>query len=61
MDQQNFDKRLIERRIRNGNVAREDYDKFITELPDAADNVDIVEATIEAVKEERETTSTDAD
>jgi hypothetical protein len=58
MEDQKFDKRLIERRIRSGIVARDEFDKHMAAIPDTADNVEIVEATIEAVKAERETAST---
>ncbi len=54
MEDQKFDKRLIERRIRNGILTREDFDKHMAALPDAESNVDVVEATVEAVKAERE-------
>lgn len=57
MEDQKFDKRLIERRIRSGILARDEYDKHLKSLPDGETNVAVVEANIEAVRAERESAS----
>ena len=54
MEEQKFDKRLIERRIRSGILARDEYEKHIKALPDGTANVAVIEANIDAVRAERE-------
>jgi len=38
-----FDRRVVERFIRRGLTTRQDYEKYLGELPDAADNVATVD------------------
>ena len=41
-----YDKRLVERQIRNGNLEQADFDKHIADLQDLTDNADTLEATL---------------
>jgi hypothetical protein len=43
MAEQLYDKRIIERNVRKGLLQRKDYDKYLKELPDVADNMQVVE------------------
>jgi hypothetical protein len=46
MIDQTFDRRLIERRIRNGQLTGAEYEKFLSTLDDAADNLETCEAVL---------------
>ena len=43
MAEQLYDKRIIERNVRKGLLPRKDSDKYLKELPDVADNMQVVE------------------
>lgn len=49
MNHSKFDKRLIERNLRKGQLTPEEYQAHLAALPDASDNVDVVEAQIESI------------
>lgn len=39
-----FDLRTLERNLRKGLITQEEYDAYLKNLPDSADNVDNIEA-----------------
>lgn len=41
-----FDRRVVERHIKKGEVTREDYEKFVAALPDVSDNAELVNARL---------------
>ena len=43
MAEQLYDKRIIERNIKKGLIQRKDLEKHLKELPDVADNMQVVE------------------
>jgi hypothetical protein len=47
-----FDKRLIERRMRKGEVPREEYEAHLSSLADMASNAEPIESKVEPVLEE---------
>lgn len=49
-----FDKRLIEIYINRGLVAKEDYEKHLSELPDLAHNVEMIGVNADADLDESE-------
>ena len=52
-----FDKRTIEKNLREGIVSAEEWKKFLRSLPDASDNVDLAiieEGKAEATDDRRE-------
>lgn len=49
MNHSKFDKRLIERNIRKGHLTPKEYQAHLSALPDAGDNVEVVEAQIESI------------
>lgn len=44
-----FDKRLIERRLRKGEVSREEYEAHLASLQDKAKSMTLVESKVEPV------------
>ncbi len=50
-----FDKRTIERKIQAGQVTRDEYNKFLAELPDDEENADEVEVKFIYHSEKNET------
>jgi hypothetical protein len=43
-----FDRRIVERNIKRGLIARKDYDRFLKALPDAADKIRSPDEPVEA-------------
>lgn len=41
-----FDRRVVERNIKKGEVSREEYEKFVSSLPDVAENAELVSARL---------------
>lgn len=37
-----WDKRMIEKNLQNGTLSKEEYDKMLKELPDMAENIDLI-------------------
>lgn len=47
IDETLFDKRIVERYLKKGVVARDDYTDFLKNLPDESKNADYIEAAQE--------------
>ena len=43
MSEANFDKRIVERKIKRGDVEQKNYDQFMSDLEDCSDLADVVE------------------
>lgn len=57
-----FDQRTLERNLDKGLITREEYDKYLAALPDAADNATRVEAEfVEGVLDAKPATAMDDD
>lgn len=37
-----WDKRMIEKNLQNGTLSKEEYEKMLKELPDMAENIDLI-------------------
>jgi hypothetical protein len=48
------DKRILERNFKKGTVTRKDYEKYLKDLPDASDNMEVV-----SIDDEEETGGAD--
>lgn len=51
-DEQKFDLRVIEQRLRTGEIDQKEYEEFLKKLPDDAKNVDYVEVFEEPTTED---------
>ncbi len=52
MPAEKFDKRLIDRKVRKGDLSREDLQGHLKGLPDLANNVAVLETKLEAVAQD---------
>ena len=52
-----FDKRLLGRKVRKGEITEEEKDAFLASLSDISDNVSVVEARLGVEEEEEEAAS----
>ncbi len=50
-DSKKFDKRTIEKNLKEGIVSAEEWENFLRKLPDVTDNVDVIMADEEKTEE----------
>jgi len=47
LDAMKYDRRIVERNLRKGMLTRQEYDKYLHKLPDAAENSMLIPAAME--------------
>lgn len=52
-----FDKRVVERNIKKGLITREEYEKYLSALPDVSDQAEVIQARLGSEEEQQPPTT----